>query len=335
VEVVSVPGMRLSFRERTEICRRLACREALAEVARALRRPTSTISREVARNGGRDGYQAEAAQQRRDRAARRPKPFKLECHPRLGRQVEAKLALEWSPEQIAGWLRRGHPGDPRWWVSPQAIYHSIYIQGRGGLRDELRSHLRQERHRARHERSADGRGRLKGMVSIAQRPPEADDRRVPGHWEGDLLLGAPAGRSHIATLVERHSRLVLLIKLGERRDAESVKDALEAAVKRLPRQLARSLTWDQGKEMARHIEFTIATGIQVYFCDPASPWQRGSNENTNGLLRQYWPKDVTDFNTLTQADLDQVAWRLNTRPRKTLDYRTPAEVYRDAVAMTT
>jgi IS30 family transposase len=329
-----MPGARLSFRERTEISRRLACREAFAEVARALSRPTSTISREVARNGRRDRYQAEAAQQRRDREARRPKPFKLECHARLRRQVAAKLRLDWSPEQIAGWLRRRHPGDPRWWVSPQAIYHSIYVQGRGGLRDELRTHLRQERHRARHELSADGRGRLKAMVSIAERPPEADDRRVPGHWEGDLLLGAPAGRSHIATLVERHSRYVLLIKLGEHRDANSVKKALEAAVKRLPAQLARSLTWDQGKEMAHHAGFTIATGIQVYFCDPASPWQRGSKENTNGLLRQYWPKGVTDFNLLTQQDLDRVAWRLTTRPRKTLDDRTPAEVSRDALAMT-
>ena len=330
-----MPGLRLSFRERTEIGRRLARGEAFAEVARALGRPTSTISREVAFNDGRHGYAAEAAQRRRDNQARRPKPFKLECHPRLRRVVAAKLRLQWSPDQIAGWLRQRHRDDPRWWVSPQTIYHSLYVQGRGGLRDELRAHLRQERHRQRHQLAADGRGRLIGMVSIAERPPEADDRRVPGHWEGDLLLGTPSGQSHIATLVERHSRFVLLVKLPDRRDATAINAALITAVKRLPDQLARSLTWDQGKEMARHAAFTMATGIQVYFCDPASPWQRGSNENTNGLLRQYWPKGVTDFRTLTQTDLDRVAHRLNTRPRKTLGYRTPAEVYGDAVAMTT
>jgi transposase, IS30 family len=333
--VVLVSGVRLSFRERTEICRRVADREPLAEVARALGRPTSTIAREVARNGGREAYGAEAAQRRCDHEARRPKVFKLESHAGLRRAVAAKLKLEWSPDQIAGWLRRRHPGDPRWWVSAQTIYHSLYVQGRGGLRDELRAHLRREHSRPRRELAADGRGRLVGMVSIAQRPPEVDDRRVPGHWEGDLLLGVPSGQSHIATLVERHSRFVLLVKLPDRRDATAINDALITAIRRLPVQLARSLTWDQGKEMARHATFTIATGVQVYFCDPASPWQRGSNENTNGLLRQYWPKGVTDFRTLTQADLDHVAHRLNTRPRKTLDYRTPAEVYRDAVATTT
>jgi len=330
-----MPGVRLSFRERVEVCRRLAGREPFAEVGRALGRPTSTIAREVARNGGRELYAAEAAQRRWEGQARRPKPFKLECHHGLRRMVAAKLARQWSPDQIAGWLRRCHRGDPRWWVSPQTIYHSLYVQGRGGLRDELRAHLRRERSRPRRELAADGRGRLVGMVSIAQRPPEADDRRVPGHWEGDLLLGVPSGQSHIATLVERHSRFVVLVKLPDRRDATAINDALITAIRRLPAQLARSLTWDQGKEMARHATFTIATGVQVYFCDPASPWQRGSNENTNGLLRQYWPKGVIDFRDLTQADLDRVAHRLNTRPRKTLDYRTPADIYRDAIAMTT
>ena len=329
-----MPGARLVFRERTEICRRVAVGEALAEVARALGRPTSTISREVARNGGRRSYAAEAAQRRCEEQARRLKPFKLERHGGLRRVVAPKLELDWSPDQIAGWLRRQHPHDPRWWVSPQTIYESIYVQGRGRLRDELKAHLRFERDRGRRTLSADGRGRLVGMVHIAQRPPEVDDRRVPGHWEGDLLLGAPAGRSHIATLVERQSRFLVLVKLPDSRSAPVINDALVRAARRLPRQLAKSLTWDCGKEMARHAEFTVATGVTVYFCDPASPWQRGSNENTNGLLRQYWPKGITDFRSLTQHDLDHVAHRLNTRPRKTLDYRTPAEVYGELVAMT-
>lgn len=329
-----MPGRRLCFRERAEICRRLVEGESLASVGRALGRPTSTVAREVSRNGGRAGYGAELAQRQAEERARRPKPFVLACQPRLRRIVAAKLRLEWSPDQIAGWLRHRHPDDPRWWVSAQTIYDALYVQGRGGLRDELRAHLRFERNRSRRTLSADGRGRLVGMIRIADRPPEVDRRRVPGHWEGDLLLGAPAGRSHIATLVERQSRFVVLVKLPDSRGAPAINDALVAAVGRLPRQLARSVTWDCGKEMARHAEFTVATGVTVYFCDPASPWQRGSNENTNGLLRQYFPKGVTDFRTLTQRDLDTVARRLNQRPRKTLGYRSPADVYRDLIAMT-
>jgi IS30 family transposase len=328
-----VPGARLSFRERVEICRGLAGEGSFAEIGRALGRPTSTVAREVARNGGRRRYGAETAQRRCEHKARRPKAFKLERHGQLRRAVASKLRLEWSPDQIAGWLRQQHPGDPRWWVSAQTIYDAIYVQGRGGLAAELKAHLRLEHNRRRRTLSKDGRGRLVGAINIAARPPEVDQRRVPGHWEGDLLLGAPAGRSHLATLVERQSRFLVLVKLPDSRSAPDINAALVKAARQLPKQLARSFTWDCGKEMAKHLDFTVATGITVYFCDPSSPWQRGTNENTNGLLRQYWPKGVTDFRALSQANLDAVARRLNERPRKTLGYRTPADVYRELVAM--
>jgi IS30 family transposase len=246
--------------------------------------------------------------------------------------VAARLTQRWSPEQIAGRLRRLHPHDPRWWVSPETIYQSLYVQGRGGLADELTRYLRTQRTRRRGSGHGQGRGQLNDMVNIAQRPPEADDRRIPGHWEGDLLQG---GRnSQIATLVERTSRYLLPVPLPHGRTADVVGPAVAQRIRQLPTHLARSLTWDQGKEMAGHVSFTVATGVQVYFCDPGKPWQRGTNENTNRLLRDYFPKGQTDFNTLSEHTIDDVAHQLNNRPRKTLDYRTPAEVYRDLVAMT-
>jgi transposase, IS30 family len=330
-EVVAMPGRRLEFIERTEIRRRLSAGESLRMVGVALARPTSTVSREVGRNGGPMHYHPLVAQLRAHQLARRPKTFRFEKHPKLARLVEAKLWAEWSPDQIAGWLRQEFPDDPRWWVSAQTIYESIYVQGRGGLRDELRTHLRRERTRARRDRQA--RHSMQDMVMIAERPPEVDGRHVPGHWEGDLLVG-PGKHSQIATLVERTTRYVMLLSLPEGKSAAQVRDALVVAVRRLPDHLRRSLTWDQGKEMARHVEFTIATGVQVYFCDPGSPWQRGTAENTHGLLRQYFPKGEFDFRSMTQDDLDGVAHRLNARPRKTLRYNTPAHAYADLVAMT-
>jgi len=260
--------------------------------------------------------------------------FRLETNKTLALVVSTLLALDWSPEQISARLRRDHPDDPRWWVSPGSIYASLWVQGRGGLRDELTSHLRARKRRRRH----DGRGQLNDMVSIRHRPPEAEDRAVPGFWEGDLILGGD-GRTALGTLVERTSRLVLLFALRDDHTAETTRLALTEVIQTLPGELARGLTWDQGKEMAGHVQFSIDTGVAVYFCDPGQPWQRGSNENTNGLLRQYFPKGTrfegTRFDQVTDAEITDAAWRLNNRPRETLNWDTPAETYSRLVAMTT
>jgi transposase, IS30 family len=324
--------VRLSFEERTEMRRRLNAGDSVRTVASALGRAPSTVSRELNRNGGRRSYRPNMANARACKEARRIKVFKLERHRRLARWVATRLAWRWSPEQIAGRLRRDHPDDPRWWVSPETIYQSLYVQGRGGLSEELTRYLRTRRTRRRTSQANRGHGQLNDMVLIAHRPPEVTDRAVPGHWEGDLLQGGTV--SQIATLVERTSRYTVLVELPEGRHADQVADALSRSMTRLPEHLRRSLTWDQGKEMARHLAFTVASGIPVYFCDPGKPWQRPSNENTNGLLRDYFPKGHTDFRTISRHDLDHVAHELNNRPRKTLHWATPAETYAQLVALT-
>ena len=314
----------LLLAEREEISRGLAAGDSCRVIARRLGRAPSTVSREVARNGGRRRYRAQAADAAADRRARRPKPAKLVLQPRLGVVVEAKLALRWSPQQIAGWLPLAYPQDPVMRVSHETIYLSLFVQSRGALRRELQRCLRTGRamRYPRAKRLPQGRGQLRDVVLISERPAEAEDRAVPGHWEGDLLLGQRP--SAVATLVERASRYLTLVALPDGYKAEQVRPALAAAVARLPEQLRRSLTWDQGKEMAEHTKFTVDTGVQVYFCDPRSPWQRGSNENTNGLLRQYLPKSA-DLRRLDQAALDAIAAELNGRPRQTLDWMKPSE----------
>jgi IS30 family transposase len=327
--------LRLSLAEREEISRGVAAGESLRCIANRLRRAPSTISREVDRNGGRRRYRALRADQAARQRARRPKPARLACDPLLRLVVTDKLAKKWSPEQIAGWLACTWPHDPEMRVSHETIYRSLFVQSRGALRRELTRHLRSGRtvRRPTGHRGLKGKGggQLTNVVHISERPAEAEDRAVPGHWEGDLLLGK--GMSGISTLVERSTRFVLLVKL-ERIDSATVLAALAQHILTLPEQLRRSLTWDQGKEMARHVQFTIDTGVQVYFCDPKSPWQRGSNENTNGLLRQYFPRKVADLRVYTQADLDAVAAELNGRPRKTLGFMTPSEKFNEAVATT-
>jgi IS30 family transposase len=327
--------VRLSLDEREEISRGLAAGDTLRTIAERLGRAPSTVSREVKRNGGRRGYRALRADKAAHERAGRPKPCKLSLHPQLAKLVEEKLTAKWSPEQIAGWLARTYANDIEMRVSHETIYRTLFVQSRGALKRELTAHLRTRRavRRPKAHRSAkgSGRGQLVDIVHISQRPPEVEDRAVPGHWEGDLLLGK--GMSGIATLVERTSRFTMLIKLDSIK-SEPVVAALAQHVVTLPEQLRRSLTWDQGKEMAQHAKFTINTGVQIYFCDPKSPWQRGSNENTNGLLRQYFPKRVTDLRDYTQADLDAVAAELNGRPRKTLEFMTPSEKFNEAVALT-
>jgi transposase, IS30 family len=318
----------LSFAEREEISRGLAAGEPLAVIARRVERPTSTISREVQRNGGRDRYRAATADRTACQRARRPKPGKLATVPALRVFVRNGLSQRWSPEQISAKLVVEFPDDEEMRVSPETIYQALYVQGRGELRRELTRCLRSGRTRrlSRGQRNTrTDRGRIVDMVMITDRPAEIEDRAVPGHWEGDLIVGR-SGRSQIGTLVERTTRFVMLVALPESRDAVTVARALQDQVGRLPEQLRRSLTWDQGKELAGHAQFTLATGIPVYFCEPHSPWQRGSNENTNGLLRQYFPKG-TDLSVHTQADLDTVAAELNNRPRKTLDWMTPLEAF--------
>jgi transposase, IS30 family len=325
--------VRLSFRERTEISRRRRGGESLRSIAAALDRSPSTISRELARNrAGGGGYNPNRAQGLAKVRAQRPKVFKLEANPWLAQAIAARLAQRWSPEQIAGRLRHDHPDDPRWWVSTETIYQSLFVQGRGGLADELTRHLRSRRSQRRSPQANRGHGQLTDKVMISQRPAEVEDRAVPGHWEGDLVQGGT--RSQIATLVERTSRYLIVVPLPDGRSAELVAPAITEAVKALPAHLARSLTWDQGKEMARHLDITIATNIQVYFAEPAKPWQRGTNENTNRLLRDYFPKGATDFRTITPHHLATVAHELNNRPRKTLGYATPAETYAELVALT-
>lgn len=323
--------LRLRGPEREEISRGLPAGESFRSIARRLGRAPSTVSREVGRNGGRAEYRAAKATIATRERERRPKPARLARDPRLRAEVERLLDLEWSPQQIAHRLRIAHPDERELRVSHETIYQSLYVQTRGALRRELAAHLRSGRSRRRIEGSAAGVGQIRGMVNISERPPEAADRAVPGHWEGDLLVGK-AGRSAVATLVERRSRLVLLAPIPTRA-APEVADILAARILALPEHLRRTLTWDQGHELAAHLRFTAETGVAVYFCDPRSPWQRGSNENTNGLLRQYLPKGM-DLRQVTQGQLDAIADRLNGRPRQTLGWRTPSEVFAEAVAPT-
>jgi transposase, IS30 family len=315
---------RLSFAERERISRGIAAGESNAEIARAVGRDRSTIGREIrAACGQRRWYRALAAERKARDRARRPKPSKLSGSPRLLAAVEAGLRARWSPEQISARLRLEYPDDREMRISHETIYRSLYVQSRGELRRQLSANLRTGRGKRHPRGRRDDRGRIAEMVPIAERPPEVADRAVPGHWEGDLLLGA-GGRSAIATLVERQTRYVLLARLGTDRRTERVIAALKAQIQTLPAHLARSLTWDQGKELAAHKTFTVQTGVDVYFCDPHSPWQRGTGENTNGLLRQYLPKR-SDLAACSQIALDQIATELNGRPRKTLDWMTPAE----------
>ena len=315
----------LSKAEREEISRGLARGEGFRAIGRAISRDHTTVSREVNRNGGPKRYRAQAADGAAWGRARRPKPSKLHLNPKLRAVVEEKLCLKWSPQQISRWLRRTYPDHDAMQVSHETIYLSLFVQGRGALRRELTSCLRSGRH-TRHPRAQrpkrQGQGKIPGRVMISERPAEVEDRAVPGHWEGDLLLGRkPTG---IATLVERSTRYCQLVALPDGQSAEAVRDALIESIGQLPEQLRRSLTWDQGREMKDHLNFTVASGVQVYFCDPRSPWQRGSNENTNGLLRQYFPKR-SDLGAVSQAELDRVAAELNGRPRQTLGWMSPAE----------
>jgi IS30 family transposase len=316
----------LSEREREEISRGLARGDGFRAVAAGIGRSHTTVAREVNRNGGRAGYRAHDADEAAWRRARRPKRSKLAINSCLRGIVVTKLERKWSPEQISGWLRRTYPDDLGMQVSHETIYLSLFVQSRGALRRELCAHLRRRRvtRRPRQRNPLEARGRIVDMLMISDRPAEAEDRAVPGHWEGDLLLGKrPTG---IATLVERTSRYTQLVALPGGHKAEPVRAALARGIASLPSQLRRSLTWDQGKEMSEHARFTVDSGVQVYFCDPNSPWQRGTNENTNGLLRQYFPQRA-DLAAISQEQLDAVAAELNGRPRKTLGWMTPAERY--------
>jgi len=323
----------LTLAEREEISRGIAAGLSMREIARALQRSPSTISREIARNAGQGRYRATQADKAAWERSRRPKVCKLAQNAKLKRIVAGKLALDWSPEQIAGWLKRAHPGDETLRVSHETIYKSIFVQARGVLKKELQQHLRTQR-TFRKPRRGSLRGLQRGQivdgVPIADRPPEVEDRAIPGHWEGDLIAGF--ANSYIATLVERHSRFTMLVKV-KGKDTHSVVSALSKQVRKLPDQLRKSLTWDRGVELADHKTFTVATDAAVYFCDPRSPWQRGTNENTNRLLRQYFPKG-TDLSIHSQSELNNVARKLNQRPRKTLGYETPADKLQASVAST-
>lgn len=321
----------LSLMEREEISRSLAADQSFRQIAISMGRSTSTISREVERHGGRAHYRATAADERAWEAALRPKSCRLALCPRLRGLVARKLEQQWSPEQIAGWLKLRFPDEKALQVSHETIYRSLFIQARGVLKKELMAHLRTRRKMRKSKlATSKPRGQIIDAVSISERPAEVEDRAIPGHWEGDLISGTD--NSHIATLVERRSRFTMLVKVAGK-DTASVVTALSRHVQKLPAELRKSLTWDRGSEMASHKRFTIATDIKVYFCDPQSPWQRGTNENTNGLLRQYFP-DGTDLSTHSQAHLNKIARRLNQRPRKTLAFNTPADKLREAVAST-
>lgn len=321
----------LTLAEREEISRGIATDLSIRSIAKKLNRSPSTISREINRNGGYDNYRAAKAEQMAWDRAYRPKSCKLACHPVLKHMVASKLKHHWSPKQIAGWLKRTYPNDEHKQVSHETIYRSLFIQARGVLKKELQLYLRTQRaiRRAKqHSKKNEGLGKITNAVSISERPASVEDRAVPGHWEGDLISGS--NNSHIATLVERHSRYVMLVKV-KGKETETVISALIKHAHKLPTELYKSLTWDRGKEMADHQRFTLATDIDVYFCDPQSPWQRGSNENTNRLLRQYFPKG-TDLSVHSQATLNKVARELNERPRETLEFETPAERFNACVA---
>jgi IS30 family transposase len=324
------PARSLSVAEREEISRGVAAGHSCRAIACRLGRAPSTVSRELARNGGRGGYRAQRADAAADRRAARPKPCKLVLAPRLCAVVEAKLGLCWSPEQIAGWLPVAYPTDATMRISHETIYLSLYVQRRQALRGDLRRCLRTGRamRHPRGKRLPQGRGQLLDTVPIHQRPAEANGRSVPGHWEGDLVLGKRP--SAVLTLVERTSRSVLLVGLPTGWRADQVRLALTAAMGRLPRRLCRSLTWDHGKEMAEHARLTADTGVPVFFCDPRSPWQRASDENTNGLVRQYLPR-TTALRHFSQADLDRIAAELNGRPRQILDFQTPSQILAEAL----
>lgn len=325
-------ALRLSLPEREEISRGLLGGDSCRAIATRLGRSPSTISRDVAAGGARVQYRAWRADRTAHRRAHRPKTPKLVAFPRLRVEVVRGLKRRWSPQQIAARLVSDFPDDSEMRVSHETIYQSLFVQGRGALRQELTRCLRSGRAQRRPHGRALGSGQIKDMVLISDRPAEVEDRAVPGHWEGDLILGKQS-RSAIGTLVERQTRFVMLVNLQSGRLAEDVKDALVKAIGVLPAHLRRSLTWDQGKEMGEHRPFTVATGVQVYFCDPRSPWQRATNENINGLLRQYFPKG-TDLSGYTQTQLDDVADELNGRPRQTLGWRTPSETFARVVAMT-
>src|SRR5580693_5330095 len=323
----------LTLAEREDISRGIASGESIRGIAEDLQRAASTVSREVARHGGRPLYRANEADQQAWDSALRPKACLLAIRVKLQGIVASKLLLDWSPEQIAGWLKIQYPEDESLRVSHETIYRSLFIQARGVLKKELLGQLRSKRRIRRSQHShifRDRRGQIADAVSIRERPAEIRDRAIPGHWEGDLISGSK--NSHLVTLVERHSRFTALIKVPSK-DTAVVVAALTRHVRKLPTALRRSLTWDRGLEMAKHKTFTVATNVKVYFCDPQSPWQRGSNENTNGLLRQYFPRG-TDLSGYTQSELDKVALRLNQRPRKTLGFQTPASKLRASVAST-
>jgi IS30 family transposase len=326
--------LRLSLEEREEISRGLAAGYSIRAIAEDLGRSPSTVCREVNANGGRSKYRALVADRAACRRALRPKRAKLAQCRRLRGAVERKLEAKWSPQQISAWLALEYPDDPEMQVSHETIYQSLFVQSRGALRKELHSCLRSGRAMRRakaYTKGNVGQGQLKNMVMISERPAEVKDRAVPGHWEGDLIFGKKM--TSIGTLVERHSRYVMLLKLPNGHAAEAVRQAMTKRIVTLPAQLRRSITWDQGKEMAEHVRFTVDTGVQIYFCDPKSPWQRGSNENTNGLLRQYLPRS-SDLSQCTQRELNAIARSLNTRPRQTLGWMTPSRAFAEAVALT-
>jgi len=320
----------LKMVEREEISRGLSSGESFRSIARRLGRAPSTVSREVARHDGGARCRANHADYEASVSALRPKPCRLALNGRLRQVVASKLALEWSPEQVSGWLKIRYPDDQSMQISHETLYKSLFIQARGVLKKQLIKHLRSGRRfrYARRSASAELRGKIPDTISIRERPAEAEDRAIPGHWEGDLLCGTKS--SQIITLVERHSRYTALIKVADHK-TENVVAALTRHVRTLPNSLWRSLTWDHGKEMSNHVNFSVATDVKVYFCDPSSPWQRGTNENTNGLLRQYFPKGA-DLSDVTQSQLNKVALRLNQRPRKTLGFKTPADKLRACVA---
>ena len=323
----------LTLSEREEISRGIVAGVSMRQIAAAIKRSPSSVCREIARHGGRARYRAAEAECEAWDRARRPKSCLLARHARLQSSVASKLQLDWSPEQISGWLKAQFADDGSMRISHETIYRSLFLQARGVLKRQLTSHLRSRRVMRRSKkasRKGQARGQIVDAISIRERPAEIEDRAIPGHWEGDLIRGS--NNSHIATLVERHSRFTMLVKVNGK-DTFSVVSALAKQVQKLPLELRRSLTWDRGLELAQHKQFTVATDVKVYFCDPQSPWQRGTNENTNGLLRQYFPKG-TELSHYSQADLNKIALRLNQRPRKTLGFQDPASKLQARVALT-